>query len=127
MSALGRAGSGETSGIARFYPCLTVLLGPAQGSCFRHVSQIRKYETDVTQPSIEAVTKLALALSVPTDLLLFDHDERGPDDNFRLHFEALTRLDPEESQLIRGLIESVIVTHDVKRFGVASPAMARSA
>jgi transcriptional regulator with XRE-family HTH domain len=45
-----------------------------------HVSQIRKYETDVTQPSIEAIKKLAVALSVPSDLLLFDQDERGPDD-----------------------------------------------
>jgi transcriptional regulator with XRE-family HTH domain len=92
-----------------------------------HVSQIRKYETDVTQPSIEAIKKLAVALSVPSDLLLFDQDERGPDEDFRLHFEALSRLDPEERQLVKGLIESVVVTHDVKRLGVTAPAMARSA
>jgi transcriptional regulator with XRE-family HTH domain len=92
-----------------------------------HVSQIRKYETDVTQPSIEAIKKLAVALSVPSDLLLFDQDERGPDDDLRLHFEALARLDPDERQLIKGLIESVVVTHDVKRSGVPSPVMARSA
>ena len=92
-----------------------------------HVSQIRKYETDVTQPSIEAIKKLAVALSVPSDLLLFDQDERGPDDDFRLHFEAIARLDPDERQLIKGVIESIVVTHDVKRLGVTAPAMARSA
>ena len=91
-----------------------------------HVSQIRKYETDVTQPSIEAIKKLAVALSVPTDLLLFDQDERGPDEDLRLHFEALSRLDPDERQLVKGVIESVVVTHDVKRFGVTAP-LARSA
>jgi hypothetical protein len=30
------------------------------------------------------------------DMLLFEKDERGPDEKLRLQFEALSRLDPEE-------------------------------
>jgi hypothetical protein len=47
--------------------------------------------------------------------------------HFRLHFEAIARLDPDERQLLKRIIESVVLTHDVKRFGVAQPAMARTA
>ncbi len=84
-----------------------------------HVSQVRKYETDVTQPSIDAVKKLAVALSVPTDLLLFDKDERGPDDDLRLEFEAMARLDPEERKIVKAVIQSVVVNHDVRRVGLS--------
>ena len=84
-----------------------------------HVVQVRRYETGAAQPSLDALKKLAVALSVPTDLLLFDEGERGPDDDLRLHFEALTRLDPEERQLVKGLIESVVLKHDVRHSGLA--------
>lgn len=83
-----------------------------------HVSQIRKYETDAAQPSVEAVKKLAVALSVAVDVLLFDDAERGPDDDLRLEFEAMARLDPDERRLVKGVIESVVVKHDVRRVGL---------
>jgi hypothetical protein len=35
-------------------------------------------------------------------------------------FEALSRLDPEERQPVKGLIESVLVKHDVRRSGLAN-------
>ena len=85
-----------------------------------HVSMIRKYETGVGQPNLDALRRLAVALSVPADLLVFDEGERGPDDDLRLHFEALSRLDSEERQLVKGLIESVLVKHDVRRSGLAN-------
>ena len=85
-----------------------------------HVSQIRKYETGVGQPTLDVLRRLAVAMSVPTDLLVFDKDERGPDDELRLHFEAVSRLDPDERQLVKGLIESVVLKHDVRRGGVNS-------
>ena len=36
-----------------------------------------------------------MALSVSADMLLFGQDERGPDDDLRLQFEAASRLDRE--------------------------------
>ncbi|MCA1836970.1 MAG: helix-turn-helix transcriptional regulator [Actinobacteria bacterium] len=80
-----------------------------------HVSQIRKYETDAAQPSVDAVKKLAVALSVSLDLLVFDRDERGPDDDLRLQFEAVKRLNPDERQALKTVIEGVITKHEVRR------------
>jgi transcriptional regulator with XRE-family HTH domain len=80
-----------------------------------NVIQIRRYETDVSQPSIDAVRKLAKALHTTTDLLLFDEDERGPADDLRLQFEAVQRLDPHEQAAIKTLLEGVIAKHEVRR------------
>jgi hypothetical protein len=32
--------------------------------------------------------------------MLFEGNERGPDDDLRLHFEAVSKLDPEEKFVI---------------------------
>lgn len=80
-----------------------------------HVSQVRKYETDAAQPSVDAVKKLAVALSVTLDLLVFDRDERGPSEDLRLQFEAIQRLDPDERQALKTVIEGVITKHEVRR------------
>jgi hypothetical protein len=34
-------------------------------------------------------------------MLLFEKDERGPDEDLKLQFEAVARLDPEENRVIR--------------------------
>jgi transcriptional regulator with XRE-family HTH domain len=91
-----------------------------------NVIQIRRWETSASQPSLEALKKLAKALRTTTDFLLFDDAERGPDDDLRLEFEAMTRLDPEERKVLKAVIDSVVLKHDVRRAGL-TPAMARSA
>ena len=82
-----------------------------------NVVQIRRYETAVTLPTFEVLKKLAVALSITADALLFDNGERGPDDDLRLEFEAVSRLDPDEKNAIKTLIQSVVIKHDVKRVG----------
>jgi hypothetical protein len=72
-------------------------------------------------PRSEAIKKLAVSLSVPADVLLFDEGERGPDDDPRLEFEAVARLDPEERRVAKAVIESVFVEHDVRRVGLTGP------
>lgn len=81
-----------------------------------HVIQIHRYESGVSQPSLEVIKKLAVALSVTTDALLFDSDERGPEDDLKLQFEAVGRLSPDEKRVIRELIEGMLIKHDVKRW-----------
>jgi transcriptional regulator with XRE-family HTH domain len=63
-----------------------------------HISQIRRYQGGQSQPTLEAIRKLAVALSASADMLLFEKDERGPDDELKLQFEAASRLDPEEKK-----------------------------
>ena len=79
-----------------------------------HISQIRRYESGQSQPTLDAIRKLAVALSVTADMLLFAKDERGPDDDLKLQFEAASRLDPEEKNVIRSVIESIVLRNTVK-------------
>ncbi len=80
-----------------------------------HVVQVRRYEGGGAEPSLEIVRKLAVALSASADELLFEKDERGPDEELRFQFEAVGRLDPSERTLVRELLDSIIVRHDAKR------------
>lgn len=81
-----------------------------------HVVQVRRYETGVSQPSLDILRKLAVALSVRADQLLFDEFERGPAEDFRLEFEALARLDPGEKQLVREFIEGMLLKHEARKW-----------
>jgi transcriptional regulator with XRE-family HTH domain len=94
-----------------------------------HISQIRRYESGQSQPTLDAIRKLSVALSVSADMLLFEKDERGPDDDLKLQFEAVSRLNAEEKNVIRSVIESMIVRNTVKeaerRWSAAAPETTR--
>jgi transcriptional regulator with XRE-family HTH domain len=81
-----------------------------------HLSQIRRYEAGQSQPTLDAIRNLARALRVSADMLLFEKDERGPDEELKLQFEAVARLDPEEKKVIRSVIESIILRHEARRW-----------
>jgi hypothetical protein len=48
--------------------------------------------------------------------MLFEKDERGPDEDLRLQFEVVTKLDAEEKAVIKELIEGMLLKHDAKRW-----------
>lgn len=81
-----------------------------------HVQQIKRYEAGTSQPSAEALKKIAKAFSVSTDWLLFDDNERGPDDRLKLQFEAVSKLDAREREAIETMIAGVLHMHDAKRW-----------
>nr|WP_137940460.1 helix-turn-helix transcriptional regulator [Chitinivorax sp. B] len=81
-----------------------------------HVTQIKRYESGATQPSLEALKKIALTFGVSTDSLLFDEAERGPSDELRLQFEAVSHLPPEEQRVVREVLESLIIKYQVRRW-----------
>jgi len=60
---------------------------------------------------------------VSADVLLFDKDERGPDNDLRLHFETLAQLPDEDKHVIKVLIEGLIAKHRARQivgeFGAA--------
>ena len=87
-----------------------------------HLSQIRRYESGETQPTLEVIRKLAIALSTSADVLIFDQDERGPDEELRLQFEAICQFSAEEKQVAKVLLESLILRHDAYRFSSLSTA-----
>jgi transcriptional regulator with XRE-family HTH domain len=85
-----------------------------------HVSQIRRYEAGDSQPTLDALRSLAIALSVTTDALVFDDAERGPDDDLRLQFEATNRLDDESKALVKALLEAVLLRHEARRWATTA-------
>ena len=79
-----------------------------------HVTHLRRYEAGKSQPTLEVLRKLAVALSVSADLLLFDTEERGPGTDLRLQFEATQRLNDGEKQVIRTVIEGIVLQHEAR-------------
>ena len=80
-----------------------------------HVNSLKKYEAGQAQPSLDVLKKIALALHVSTDSLLFDEHERGPDDTLKFQFEAVTNMPPEDRQAIKTLLDSMIVKNRTRQ------------
>lgn len=78
--------------------------------------QINRYEAGSSLPNLEAIRKLALALHVTADELVFDDGERGPDDDLRLQFEALRDFGPDEKKTAREVLDGLILKHEAKRW-----------
>jgi len=87
----------------------------AEATGLSHI-QVHRYESGNAQPTLEAIKRLAIALKVATDELVFDEDERGPSDELKLQFEAVSAFDDEDRAIARALIESLILRHQSKRW-----------
>ncbi|MGQ5525673.1 helix-turn-helix domain-containing protein [Chitinimonas sp. PSY-7] len=81
-----------------------------------HVSQLKRYEAGTSQPTIDVFRRIALALNVSADMLLFEPDERGPTDRLKLQFEAISKLDEKEREALETVITGVLHMHDAKRW-----------
>lgn len=89
-----------------------------------HVNQIRRYEAGTAQPTLEALIRLAKVLHVRLDDLVFAENERGPDDDLALQFEAVGQFSEEEKRTVRELLEGLILKHAARRWDssrVAAP------
>ena len=84
-----------------------------------HVVQLRRYESGASQPTLDVIRNLAVALSGSADLLLFGKDERGHDEDLRLQFEAVTRFDAEEKKAVRSVLDGLILRHEARRLSDA--------
>ena len=89
-----------------------------------HINQIKRYETDAAQPTLEALVKLAKALHVSLDALVFEEDERGPGDDLRLQFEAVSQLLEDEQAVVREVLEGLIIKYQTRRWDQARGAKA---
>lgn len=77
------------------------------------VLQIRRYEGGTSQPTLDVIRRLAIALGVSADMLVFDEEERGPSDALRYQFETVSRMSEHEQQMVRELLDAVIVKNQV--------------
>lgn len=84
-----------------------------------HVNSLKKYESDQAQPSLEVLKKIALALHVSTDFLLFEGHEREPTQELALQLEAVKQMPEEEQMVIREVLESLIIKYQTRRWDSA--------
>ena len=76
-----------------------------------HVTMIRRYEANETQPTLEVIRNLARALSVSADALVF---------------EAVSQLPPEEQSVVREVLESLIIKYQSRRWDSARAAAGKA-
>jgi len=81
-----------------------------------HVTQLRRYEAGTSQPTLDVLRKLAIALRVSADRLLFEQDERDPKDpELKYQFEAVEKLDPQEIEVIKSVLDGILLKHQAKQ------------
>lgn len=78
-------------------------------------TQVYRYENGTSQPTLDVIKKLAVALSVTSDQLVFEEHERQPDDSMALLMEGVSRLDPDEKHVLKELVEGILLKHEAKR------------
>ncbi|MBL8193114.1 MAG: helix-turn-helix transcriptional regulator [Blastocatellia bacterium] len=79
-----------------------------------HVSHVRRTETGVVQPSVEIVKRLAEALDVSTDLLIFDQltevaTRRLSDLELIEQFVAIENFNDADKQAVKTLLNAMII------------------
>jgi hypothetical protein len=55
------------------------------------------------------------ALHVSLDALVFDEGERGPNQEMRLQFEAVSQLPDEDQKVVTAVLDGMIVKHQANR------------
>lgn len=80
-----------------------------------HVTQLRRYEAGTSQPTLDVLRRLAITLRISADTLLFDEKERGPVESLRFQFEAASRLDAQEIEVVKSVLEGILLKHEAKR------------
>ncbi len=81
-----------------------------------HVTQLRNYEGDRSQPTLEVIRKLALALDVTADELVFDPVERRPQMNNKelvKQWERIEELPDEDRQALKMLVEGLLLRRQI--------------
>ena len=84
------------------------------------ITQMKRYEAGTSQPTLEVIRKLSQALRVSADELLFGKTERGPDEDLRLQFEAISRFNDEEKKVVKSVLEGLLLTHEARRWSAGT-------
>jgi len=81
-------------------------------------NQVSRYESGASEPTLGVLRKLAIALSVTSDALVFGGDDRLADDeSLQLAFEATTLLEADEQAAVRMMLEGFLANHRGRRGG----------
>jgi len=82
------------------------------------ISQIRRYETDKSSPSLAAIAKLSRTLGVSIDEMVFDTTtgiaaDKIIDRELLEQFKMVSGMTEEEKYVVKKMLEGIIVKHQV--------------
>lgn len=83
-----------------------------------HVTMLSNYESGRSQPTLEVIRKMALALDVTADELVFDKTERQPmvsDKELVRQWESIEDLPDEDKQVVKRVVAAMIVKQRVEQ------------
>lgn len=80
-----------------------------------HLTQVRRYESGEAHPSLEILKRVAIAFNVSADWMIFEDSERGPQEDLKLRFEALKKMDEEELKSVTSVLDALILKHQARR------------
>jgi len=80
-----------------------------------HVSQIKRYESGSSLPSVNALKNIARTLCVSVDSLVFDEGEFEAGDDLKRQFDAISRFPESERAIIRELLDGMIIKYETRR------------
>lgn len=80
------------------------------------VVQIRRYEAGSSQPTLDVIRNLAIALGVSADVLIFEAHERDPSEDLRLQFEKMNQFNADEKRVAKAVLEGLILKHEAKKW-----------
>ncbi len=81
-----------------------------------HITQIKRYESGTSQPSLEALKKISKTFRVTTDSLIFEQEELEPEPNLTLQFKAISNMPEQEKTVIKQLLEGMIIKYEAERW-----------
>ncbi len=84
------------------------------------ISQIRRYEANKSTPSLDAIIKLVKAIGVSIDEMVFDKttaiaSNKIIDRDLLEQFEMISYMDEEERNLVKKILEGIIVKNQVEK------------
>ena len=84
------------------------------------ISQIRRYEAEKSTPSLDATIKLVKAIGVSIDEMVFDKttaiaSNKIIDRELLEQFEMISYMDEEERNLVKKILEGVIMKNQVEK------------
>ncbi|WP_242540600.1 helix-turn-helix domain-containing protein [Trinickia mobilis] len=81
-----------------------------------HITQIKRYEAGTSQPSLEAIKKIAKTLRVTTDSLIFEEEELDADADLTMQFQAIANMPKKQQSVIKQLLEGMIIKYEAERW-----------
>jgi len=80
-----------------------------------HVNQIKRHEPGTAQPTLDTPVRLTKELHTTLDDLVLWGRQRGPIDDLRLQFEALSPFEGVERKVAKAILEGMALKHNTKR------------